>query len=55
MVKGYCLNCTERYLGCHSKCEKYKKYKKELAEYNNKVKIEKQMYNRIRKRIKMFK
>lgn len=19
-----CLNCTERYLGCHSRCEKYK-------------------------------
>lgn len=25
-----CLNCKERYQGCHSKCDKYKKYKEEI-------------------------
>lgn len=21
-----CMNCTERYMGCHSKCERYTEY-----------------------------
>jgi hypothetical protein len=29
-----CKGCTERYLGCHDKCEKYKNYRKELDEKN---------------------
>jgi hypothetical protein len=24
-----CYKCTDRQVGCHSKCEKYKKWKKE--------------------------
>ena len=24
-----CKNCTERHLGCHDKCEDYKKFRKE--------------------------
>jgi len=31
-----CLNCQERVLGCHSECEKYAEYKKELAEFKEK-------------------
>lgn len=23
-----CFNCTERHIGCHSECEKYKEYRK---------------------------
>ena len=28
--KCSCKNCSERYLGCHDKCEKYLSYRKEL-------------------------
>lgn len=35
-----CLGCLDRYLGCHEKCDKYLKYKKELAEFNNMVRKE---------------
>lgn len=24
-----CKNCTERYVGCHGKCEKYQEFRKE--------------------------
>ena len=34
---GPCLYCTDRYVGCHSKCEKYAEWKKRQAEYNDKV------------------
>ena len=27
-----CLNCEKRSVGCHSSCEDYKKFKKELEE-----------------------
>lgn len=27
MDKAPCLNCTERYVGCHSKCKKYTDFK----------------------------
>lgn len=27
-----CKECTERYVGCHSSCEHYKKYREYLAE-----------------------
>lgn len=30
MVKGYCLNCKDRYTGCHAVCSKYAEYKREL-------------------------
>lgn len=37
MIKGPCLNCEERYVGCHSKCKKYQQYRKELDEFNDRV------------------
>ena len=32
LPKSYssCLNCKDRKIGCHSKCEKYKNFKKAL-------------------------
>ena len=33
-VKNYCLSCLERFIGCHSVCEKYKVFNIE----NDKVK-----------------
>ena len=29
MSKNKCLNCTERYIGCHDTCERYLKFKTE--------------------------
>lgn len=29
-----CEDCCDRYLGCHSKCEKYKNYRNKLNEIN---------------------
>jgi hypothetical protein len=29
--QGTCKGCQERYVGCHSECEKYKEYKRQLA------------------------
>ena len=31
-VKNSCKGCTERYQGCHSNCEKYKAFRKEIDE-----------------------
>lgn len=37
-MKNYtCKNCTERYLGCHDKCEEYQKIKKENVETKRKM------------------
>lgn len=32
-----CYNCSERTVGCHSKCEKYSNYLDGLREYKEKV------------------
>lgn len=29
MSKNKCLNCTDRYIGCHDSCEKYQSFKAE--------------------------
>ena len=29
-LRNACYNCTERHVGCHSTCEKYAEYQKEL-------------------------
>lgn len=34
MNKNVCLNCKDRRLYCHSSCEKYFAYRKELEERN---------------------
>ena len=34
---GPCLYCTDRYVGCHGKCEKYAEWKKRHDDYNTKV------------------
>ncbi len=30
-----CKDCTERKIGCHSKCELYKQFREEVECYNN--------------------
>lgn len=32
--KCSCKDCKERYSGCHSACEKYKEYRKEIDRKN---------------------
>lgn len=34
MSNNTCLNCKDRHENCHSTCEKYLKFKKELEEIN---------------------
>ena len=35
-----CKDCDIRFVGCHSKCEKYIQYKKEMAEADKKRKFD---------------
>lgn len=32
-----CKDCTERYVGCHSECEKYQAYLDELYDMREKI------------------
>ena len=38
-----CKNCKDRYVGCHSKCDKYIKFKKDLRKTKYKEKIDKKI------------
>lgn len=37
LKESKCIYCTERYIGCHSHCEDYKKWKAESDEANKAV------------------
>ena len=39
MMKNPCKDCPDRHLGCHSKCERYKAWKKEREELKEKARI----------------
>ena len=32
LIDSPCRKCTDRYISCHGKCDKYRKYKKDLEE-----------------------
>ena len=38
-----CKDCKDRHVGCHSKCEKYLEYKKELQKAKHQEKIDKKI------------
>ena len=38
--KAVCKDCKKRNPGCHSKCQDYISFKKELEEYHNTIKEE---------------
>lgn len=38
MPSNSCMGCTERYVGCHSKCEKYQNW---LKIYHEQIKVQK--------------
>lgn len=33
-MKNSCINCKYRKIGCHNKCDSYKKYKEEIERIN---------------------
>ncbi len=35
-MKSPCLGCKDRFIGCHSKCDKYIKYRNEYDKLNKK-------------------
>lgn len=37
-----CKGCADRVLACHGKCEKYKKWRKELDELNRQSRLAKE-------------
>lgn len=38
-----CKDCPDRYVGCHSKCTKYKEFRSNLDNLNNKLKEAKRL------------
>ena len=40
-----CKNCPDRYLGCHSNCDNYKKFKEEIAERKRKQQRGREYFN----------
>lgn len=44
-VSEPCKNCPDRYLGCHSNCDKYKQFKKEIAERKRKNQKGREYFN----------
>lgn len=37
------MTCEEKYIGCHSKCEKYKKFRDDLTERNEQMRKAKKL------------
>ena len=44
MRNSGCYNCTNRKLGCHGKCEKYRQYKSALEEIKERKRKEQLMF-----------
>lgn len=41
-TKAPCKDCTEREVGCHGRCERYKAWRKDLDEKNRRERLQKQ-------------
>lgn len=39
MKENSCKDCQDRYIGCHSNCEKYKEWKAKKNEEKEKIKL----------------
>lgn len=50
MRQSGCLNCKERYLGCHSNCLKYKQYKEELERVKELKEQMKKQYSKFKRK-----
>ena len=44
-IHNQCLGCTDRYVGCHSDCEKYKAYKEEMTKFEDTVNKRRKKYS----------
>lgn len=40
-----CKDCQERFLGCHSTCERYKQDKARNEEFKHKIKLEREIFD----------
>lgn len=38
-----CRNCNDRFVGCHSNCDRYAQYRSDLNDRNNLIKAKKQV------------
>lgn len=38
MLKNKCIDCTERVLGCHSKCSDYQEFRNQIDTLNQNIK-----------------
>ena len=53
MPQSGCKGCAERHEGCHSGCERYKAFRKELDEKNERKRLENEaMYSLIDNAVK---
>ena len=39
-IKSPCLNCSDRHIGCHSECDKYKEFTESRQSENEKISAE---------------
>ena len=53
-TESKCLNCTDRYRGCHMVCEKYKEYKEKLAYIKQKKQEDRERYPIFYKQRKVY-
>lgn len=42
LINSPCKDCTERHVGCHAECEKYRKAKEETEEAKEKQRLHKE-------------
>lgn len=49
-----CKDCTERYLGCHSECDRYKEYREGINNRNNARFKDKESYSYVSSRITQY-
>lgn len=38
-----CKDCEDRFVGCHSTCTEYQKYKKDISDFNYQVKLSREL------------
>lgn len=50
MLTPPCKDCPERYLGCHSSCEKYQMFREERNKFNSEKKAKEDSENWFAKR-----
>lgn len=52
--KAPCRNCADRNISCHSSCEKYVDFRKQLDDFNIKLKKQKEDYRERHNSVRRF-